>query len=145
MNLITRNTTYRDPLTLFEDVFGDVFSRQSYGLGESPSVTRARLDVVEKPETFEVKVDLPGVKKDDIQVDIQGNRVAISAQMQSSKERKDGERLLYAERYTASYARSFELPQEIDEAHADARYENGVLQLLLPKKATTANKRLAIK
>ncbi|TAK90420.1 MAG: Hsp20/alpha crystallin family protein [Burkholderiaceae bacterium] len=144
MNLITRNTNYRDPLTLFEDVFGDVFARPSWTTNEGAPLARARMDVTEKPEAFEVKVDLPGVKKDDIQVDIQGNRVAISAQVQTSKEQKD-DRVLYSERYAASYARSFDLPQEVDETHADARYENGVLQLLLPKKATTANKRLAIK
>lgn len=144
MNLITRNNQ-RDPLAIFEDVFGDMFTRPRLALSDMPLAGRARMDIVEKSEAFDVKVDLPGVAKEDIKVDIQGNRVSIAAQAKSEKEQKEGDRVLYSERYAASYARSFELPQDVDEAHAEAVYENGVLRLLLPKKAVGGSKRLAIR
>lgn len=147
MSLIARShlLNQRDPLAIFEDVFGDVFTRPRYALGDASLTSRARMDLVEKPEAFDVRIDLPGVAKEDIKVDIHGNRVSISAQTKSEKEQKEGDRVLYSERYAASYARSFELPQEVDEAQAVATYENGVLKLLLPKKALSASKRLAIR
>jgi len=143
MNLITRRGQH-DPLTMFEDFFNDMFTRPQYSMTGLPLASRARMDLVEKADTFEVEVDLPGVNKDDIQVDIQGNRVSISAQSKSEKEQKEGDRVLYSERYAASYARSFDLPQDVDDEKSEATFENGVLKLTLPKRAASANKRLEI-
>jgi len=70
--------------------------------------------------------------------------VSITAESKGEKEVKEGERVLHSERYTASYARSFELPAEVTEKGADARFENGVLTLTLPKREPIATKRLAI-
>lgn len=148
-------TRRADPLatwlgnSLFEDFFGDVLGRapalRAEGAGAVAPVLRARMDVVDKGENFEVKVDLPGVKKDDIQVTIEGARVSISAEAKSESETKDQEgRVLHAERYAARYARSFELPVEVNESGANAKFENGVLTLVLPKKAAVVSKRLAI-
>jgi len=139
----------RDPFgSLFDDFFGDFFNRTGWPVAarsaEMPSVARARMDVIDKNDRFEVLVDLPGVKKEDIQVTIEGSRVAISAESKSEKEEKEGERVLHSERYAASYARTFELPVEVTEAGAEASFENGVLRLVLPKRATVASKRLAI-
>jgi HSP20 family protein len=103
------------------------------------------MDVVDKGGAFEITVDLPGVKKEDINVSVEGDRVSISAEMHAEKEVKDGEKLLHTERIATSYGRSFELPAEVTETGAEARYENGVLRLTLPKRAPTAGKRLAIK
>lgn len=140
--------------SLFEDFFGDWLNRnananapvaQGQSGGAIAPVLRARMDVVDKGETFEVKVDLPGVKRDDIHVTIEGPRVSISAESKSESETKDKQgRVLHAERYAARYARSFELPVEVNEAGAKARFEDGVLTLALPKKAAVVGKRLAI-
>lgn len=139
--------------SLFDDFFGDWLNRnasatpaaQGQSGGAIAPVLRARMDVVDKGETFEVKVDLPGVKRDDIHVTIEGPRVSISAESKSESETKDKEgRVLHAERYAARYARSFELPVEVNDAGARARFEDGVLTLALPKKSAVVGKRLAI-
>jgi HSP20 family protein len=132
----------------FDDFFDDAWMRPGWmpmRMFELPTVARARMDVVDKGGAFEITVDLPGVKKEDINVSVEGDRVSISAEMHAEKEVKDGEKLLHTERIATSYGRSFELPAEVTETGAEARYENGVLRLTLPKRAPTAGKRLAIK
>jgi HSP20 family protein len=141
--------TRRDPFgSLFDELFTDFFARggvPALRSGELPSTTRARMDVIDKNDRFEVLVDLPGVKKDDIQVTIEGSRVAITAESKSEKEEKDGDRVLHSERFATSYARTFELPAEVTEQGAEANFENGVLKLALPKRATVTSKRLSVK
>jgi HSP20 family protein len=141
--------TRRDPFgSLFDEFFTEFFARSGVPAArgtELPAAARARMDVIDKNDRFEVLVDLPGVKKDDIQVTIEGSRVAISAETKTEKEEKDGDRVLHSERFAASYARTFELPAEVTEDGADANFENGVLKLTLPKRATVTSKRLAIK
>lgn len=104
-----------------------------------------RIDVSEANGAYKVRADLPGVKKEDINVRIDGNIVQIDAEVKKEKEEKDeGGKVLRSERYHGSVSRTFSVAQDVDEAKAVAKYENGVLTLELPKKATTASKRLAI-
>lgn len=104
-----------------------------------------RIDVTEANGAYKVRADLPGVKKEDINVRIDGNIVQIDAEVKKEKEEKDeGGKVLRSERYHGSVSRTFSVAQDVDEAKAVAKYENGVLTLELPKKATTASKRLAI-
>ena len=103
-----------------------------------------RVDVSEADGAYTVKADLPGVQKDAIHVDIDGNRVTIRAEVKRESEQKDGERVLRSERYYGAFARSFALADEVDDTKAVARFENGVLQLTLPKKAVSGARRLAI-
>lgn len=104
-----------------------------------------RVDVVEKDGIFKVRADLPGVKKEDINIRIDGNLVQIDAETKGEKEfKEDGGKVLRSERYYGSVSRAFTLPQDVDEAKATAKYENGVLTLELPKKATSASKRLTV-
>ena len=104
-----------------------------------------RIDVVEKNGTFKVRADMPGLKKEDINVRIDGNLVQIDASTKSEKEfKEDGGKVLRSERYCGSISRTFSLSQDVDEAKAQAKYEDGVLTLELPKKATTESKKLAI-
>lgn len=104
-----------------------------------------RVDVMEKNGAFQVRADLPGVKKEDINVRIDGNIVQIDAESKQEKDIKDeGGKLLRSERYCGSVSRTFSLAQDVDETKAVAKYEDGVLTLDLPKKTTTASKRLAI-
>ena len=132
----------RDPFSAMDTMFSDLMNWRSVGTG---LVARARLDVAEHDTDFEVRAELPGVSKDDISVDIDGAWISISANLQESKERREGERLLYSERSQESYARSFELPQMVDAAEASARFENGVLTLTLPKKSGAKTTRLNIR
>ncbi len=138
----------REPFgSLFDEFFNDFLGRPGFALtraAELPTVTRARMDVIDRNDKYEVLVDLPGVKKEDIQVTIAGNRVAIAAETRSEKETREGERLIHSERYAASYGRSFELPTEVTEQGAEASFENGVLRLALPKKAAVTSRRLTV-
>jgi HSP20 family protein len=103
------------------------------------------MDVVDRGDRYAVTVDLPGVKKEDIQVTVEGTRVAITAETKSQSETKSGDKVLHTERTATSYARSFELPSEVTEDKADASYENGVLQLVLPKRAHVAGRKLSVR
>jgi len=139
-----------DPFgSLVDDVFSDFFQRSglvpAVSGGGGPSVARARMDVIDKGDKFEIKVDLPGVKKDDINVTVEGARVTLQAESRKERETKNGERVLHSERTVTSYARTFELPVEVTEDGADASFENGVLTLALPKRATITSKRLAVR
>ena len=137
----------------FADVFPTLFRGFFNEAGEPRAPGQAvggqqampmRVDVHEADGAYVVKADLPGVPKESIHVDIDGNRVTIRAEVRRESEQKDGERVLRSERYYGAYARSFSLTDEIDEAKAVARFDNGVLALTLPKKAVAGAKRLAI-
>ena len=103
-----------------------------------------KVDVVEKPEAYVVKADLPGVKKDGIEVKVEGNQVTIAAEVKRETEQKDGERVVRSERYFGNVYRSFVLPVEIDEAASNAKYEDGVLTLTLAKTVAQQPRRLTI-
>ena len=103
-----------------------------------------RMEVVERDNAYIVKAEIPGVTKDDIQISIEGNQVTIAAEVKREPEAKDGGRVLRSERYSGSVYRGFTLPVEIDESVSNARYENGVLELTLAKKAAVAGRKLTV-
>lgn len=108
------------------------------------NMLQIRVDVEEKDKSYTVRADMPGVKKEDINVRIDGNIVQIDAETKQEKEVKEKGKLLRSERYYGSISRTFSLTQDVDESKAVAKYENGVLNLELPKKETTASKRLTV-
>jgi HSP20 family protein len=103
-----------------------------------------RMDVTENDNEYQVLAELPGVKKEEIKITIDGNEVAVSAEVKHEKDLKNGETVLRAERYYGTIQRAFSLGQEVDEATAQAKYNDGVLELTLPKKTLAAAKRLAV-
>jgi HSP20 family protein len=134
---------------VFDEFFRDFFSRPAWwpsSLLDSgySAVERARMDVVDSGSSYEITVDLPGVKKEDINVSIDGSRVLINAETKTEKVKKNGGEVIYAERSAARFARSFELPVEVTDVGAEAHYENGVLTLTLPKKSAAQAKRLTV-
>lgn len=131
---------------LMSEFFNDFFRPAARGDARPAEVAaQARLDVVEKGDRYEAYLEMPGVSKEDVEVRIEGNRVAVTAESKKEQDLKEGERVVYSERFATRWARSFELPNEIDDNQAEATYENGVLRLTLPKKQETLPKRLAIK
>ena len=106
---------------------------------------RIRMDVEETDTNDLVKADMPGMKKEDIKVAIEGNTVSIQAQTTEEKEEKEGTNVVRRERYVGQQYRAFTLPQEIDDKAAEAQYDNGVLSLSLPKKSGNISKTLSIK
>lgn len=103
-----------------------------------------RVDVREADNAYTVRADVPGVKKEDINVRIDGNIVQIDAEVKEEKETKEGSKVLRSERYYGSASRAFTLAQDVDETKATAKCENGVLTLVLPKKTTSTSKKLTI-
>jgi HSP20 family protein len=105
---------------------------------------RMRVDLSEQESDYVVKAEIPGVRKEDIDVRIDGNLLTLSAQSKSEKEERDDGRVLFKERQEGYASRSFALDCPIDETRADARYEDGILTLKLPKKAAGSSKRVSI-
>jgi HSP20 family protein len=132
-----------DPLRDMNDYFKGFMLRPVFqGLEAEPEI---KLEITETDKAYTVKADVPGVKKEDIQVSIDGSQVSISAEVKHEKEEKEGKKLVRSERYYGKQFRSFTLAQDIDDAKAEAEYSNGVLTLTLPKKAGSASKKLTIK
>ena len=110
----------------------------------APVPTQFRMDVTENDKEYRVLAELPGVKKEEINITISGNQVAVSAEVKHEKDVKNGGTVLRAERYYGKVQRSFALGQEVDEVAAQAKYNDGVLELTLPKKAAAATKKVAV-
>jgi HSP20 family protein len=129
----------------FDDFFKGFFVRpmalESQG---NPPQAQFRMDVKEDDGAYVVHADLPGVKKEDINITIDGNQVAVVAEARRNREEKQGEKVLRTERYHGKLYRAFSLAQDVDESRTEAKYADGVLELRLPKKAAVSAKRIAI-
>ncbi len=128
---------------VFDDLFRGFFMRP-IRLEGGPDM-QIKVDVKEDDKAYTINAEIPGVKKEDIHVAIEGNQVSISAEVKNEKEVKEGEKVLRSERYYGKVARTFSLGNDVDDAAAQAKYENGVLVLTLPKKAISKAKRLEIR
>lgn len=125
-----------------DDLFRGFFMRPVRFEGQQE--VQIKVDVSEDDKSYSVHAEIPGVKKEDIHVSIEGNQVAISAEVKNEKEVKEGEKLLRSERYYGKVSRAFMLDQEVDEDAAQAKYHDGVLELTLPKRAMTKSRKLTI-
>ena len=134
------NITRYDP---FDDFFRGFFVRP-VEFGSAPEMPQVRVDVKEQSENYVVHAELPGIKKEDIHVSIDGPVVSIAAERRHEKEVKEGERVLRTERHYGKVSRSFQLEQEVDESKASAKFNDGVLELTLPKKTASPARRLTI-
>ncbi|WP_028225466.1 Hsp20/alpha crystallin family protein [Paraburkholderia ferrariae] len=141
------NLTRYDPFSVepVSDLFqGLVLPIRSLLAAKDSDLLPMKLDVTESDRAYAVKAELPGVDKKDIDVKIDGNVVSINAKVERNTELKEGERIVRRERYSGTFARTFSLASDIDEAGASAQYQDGVLSLTLPKKAPAEQKRLQI-
>jgi len=109
-----------------------------------PSPEQIKMDVKENGGAFTVQAKIPGVSKDDIQVSIEGNMVTLRAEIKQLDTQTKDDKLLRSERYFGSVSRGFQLPQDIDQSQAKAKYDNGVLTLTLPKKQGGSSQKLRI-
>ena len=140
------NITRFDPFNeLVDDLFKGFLVRPvAYDGRPNGALARVKVDVAEKSDAYTVTAELPGVKKDDIQVTIDGAEVTLTAEVKREKEVTQDERVLHTERTFGKVTRSFTLPQEVDEAKAEAKFRDGVLELTLPKKAAAQRKQVTI-
>jgi HSP20 family protein len=109
-----------------------------------PRIEQIKVDAAEDDKSYRVSAEIPGVRKEDIKVSVVDNEVTISAEVKSQTEKKEGERVVHSERYYGAVARSFTLPQAVDEEGAQAKYENGVLTLTLPKRGNARTRKLVV-
>ena len=139
------NITRYDPFNdLVDDIFKGFLVRPVAYEGRGADVVpRMKVDVAEKNGAYEVKAELPGVKKEDIHVTVDGAQVTLEAEVKQEKTSND-ERVLHTERVFGKATRTFTLPQEVDEAKVQAKIQDGVLELVLPKKQAAARKQITI-
>ena len=148
---------------LVENVFEEMFAPFTQGgaLSQWPAdgTVSACLTVSESATAFEIQAELPGVNKEDVnkeddnkeddnkendKVAVEHQRITIEGETKREQEQREGENVLYTERSASKFVRSFVLPAEVDEASAEARMENGILTLTLPKKQGGAATRITI-
>jgi len=139
------NISRYDPFgDVFDDLLKGFFVRPMAYEGQPAAPGRIKIDVSEKDSAYVVHAEIPGVKKEDIQVNIDGDQVSISAEARVETEVRENERVLHRERYYGKVARAFRLGTDIDQSAANAKYADGVLELTLPKKADVAGRQLTI-
>ncbi|SAL84120.1 heat shock protein 20 [Caballeronia choica] len=140
------NLSRFDPFSIepVSEMFQGLFRPLRGISNEDAPLAQMKIDVTENDTAYQVKAELPGVEKKDIDVKIDGNVVSIHAKVERNKEQKEGERVIRRERYSGAVSRSFSLASDIDEASASAQYQDGVLSLTLPKKTASEQKRLQI-
>jgi len=147
MASITRYDALMGPMSeLVDDIFKGFLVRPVAYEGNGRDVLpRMKVDVAEKNGAYKVSAELPGVRKDDIHVTIDGAQVTIEAEVKQEKEAQgQDERVLHSERVFGKLTRSFTLPQELDEGNVEAKFRDGVLELVLPKKAAAQRKQIPI-
>lgn len=131
-----------DPFRDLGDLFGSRRIRRM--LREMPEEATIRIDVSEDDKAYHVKAEIPGVRKEEIAVGVDGNAITIAAETRREREEKKGETVIRSERYYGRQSRSFTLAREIDSDKANAKYENGVLELTLPKREGAATRELKV-
>jgi len=142
MAQLIRNESFDD---LFNNLFPGFLVRPVGASAPTGAAKPFSVEVSEDEKAYTVHAELPGVARDDIHVTIDGNDVAITAEVKNQREEKKDGRVLRSERYYGKLYRAFQLADTIDEGAAEAKYADGVLELRLPKKAVTSAKRLEIR
>lgn len=142
MKLIRRETKPSNRY-VFADFFDSFFNTDLLPAVEklSPAV-----DIEEEKDKYLIKADIPGIKQDDIKVEIEDGVLKISGERKYEKKEEDKEEnYRYYERSYGSFERRFVLPSGVDSEKIDAKYENGVLEIQIPKTASKKSKVIKVK
>ena len=152
MNTLVRLNGCLDPASAafphqLDDLLAGFFKPAS-GVTRSTAAP-IKIEVTEDQSAYRVSAVLAGVRKEDIHVEVDKNEVSITAEIKRETAApvdaaKDGERLLHSERFYGKTSRVFSVAQDIDEAAIEAKYADGVLSLVLPKKVPVSAKRVVI-
>jgi HSP20 family protein len=139
-SLMTRGSLFDE---FFRDMSPGFYIRPLHDEG-LPDPVQIRMDVKESDGAYLVQAEIPGVRKDDIHVAIEGNVLTVSAEVKQEDVQAQNERVLRSERYYGSVSRGVQLPYEIDQTQSKAKYDNGVLTLTLPRKQGNGSQQLKI-
>jgi HSP20 family protein len=137
------NIARHNPFDELFNEFSKGFFVRPFALPEGAE-PKMRLDVKEDEKAYTVRADIPGVRKEDIHVDVDANAITVRAEVKQDKEEKKDEKVIYSERSCGMVSRSFSLPAEVDATSARAEYKDGVLNLTLPKKAGGQARRVSV-
>jgi HSP20 family protein len=137
MSIVKRNNN--NAFTGMPSVFNDFLTRDLWDWGLSNNSTTntsiPAVNIREKAEAFEVEMAAPGMNKEDFRIELDNNILTISSERENRNEQKDGERYQRREFSYQSFQRTFHLSKDVVDADKiQARYENGLLQLIIPKK-----------
>jgi len=129
---------------MFDDLFNQ-FLIEGNG-GPFNDIMKAAMDVAETDQSFEVKMDLPGVRAEDVEIQIDNNTLTIKGQRSEETEEKDEEKQYHSiERYSGSFSRSVVLPSSINEDETSAEFKDGVLNIVIPKMEDAKPRKISIK
>jgi HSP20 family protein len=142
-NEVELSDSFRPIDQLFDEMWRNWPNRFFEGDTTRPFL-RPAMDVVENEDNITVRVDLPGLTSDDVHVEMEDNVLTIRGEIGDTIE-KEGERYHYRERYSGSFQRSLRLPNTIDANKVDASFDNGVLNIVLPKLPQAQPKKIDIK
>lgn len=140
MKLLNGNLMNQMPL-----LFDDFFNKDIFNWGQSnfsnTNTTLPGVNIKETPENFEVEVAAPGMTKKDFKIELDGSMLTISSEKTNDREEREDEKYTRKEFSYQSFYRTFQLPKEVvDVDKIQAKYENGLLQLLIPKKEEAKQK-----
>ena len=141
---LMRRPRYEMPLSRVRDQFSQIFEQPDFALsdllggGWMPAV-----DVLEDNDKFTVKAELPGFKREELDVCIEDNSLILSGERKSDEERKDGE-FHRSERFYGRFHRVISLPSSVDLNQIQAKYQDGVLTVTLPKSAHARAKQIEV-
>ena len=149
MNIVSRypiRNPARTRASFFnDDIFNNLFKpSQLIEEAQSTDLTPS-IDIREREHDYLVSADMPGVKKDNIDVQIENGVLTVTGEVERNNEEKEGERLLRQERYYGRYVRSLRLGKQINSDKIEASLKDGVLELTLPKAEEIKPKKVAIK
>ena len=133
---------------LFSQSLFDDFVNRFMGDGDSEAtgMMNVSMDVAETDHAYEVKLDLPGLKPNEVEIHIENNMLTVRGQRQEESEEKDENKQFHrVERYSGSFARSVGLPSSINEEEAAAQFKDGVLQITIPKSEESKPRKISIK
>ncbi|MCW3478929.1 Hsp20/alpha crystallin family protein [Neisseriaceae bacterium JH1-16] len=142
-----------DPFKIYENIgkmFGGMLSQDpwrlpgSWWLSSMASPNSITIDISENDIGYRIVADMPGVKKEDIKVTVEGNTVTIAAEFKDEKKGKNGEEVVHTERRYGEVFRRLSLDKNIDEGKVKASYSDGVLELMLPKRDISQSKKIVV-
>ena len=119
--------------SIFRDASPGFYVTPLYG-DPLPELGQIKIDVLENEQAYAVYAELPGARKENIHVSLDGGRVVLRAEFKPYDGQTGCERVLRSERYLEPVSRSFQLPQDADQSKTRVRFENGLLTLIFLKK-----------
>jgi HSP20 family protein len=133
MSIVRYNSTLNDFVpTSFSNLIDRFFSESASRAGGSAYSFVPRVDIVENDKAFEIHVAVPGMNKEDFKIDLNDNYLTISGERKFAAEKNENNFHSIETQY-GTFSRSFSLPENVDTAKINARYNNGILELTVPK------------